>query len=98
MNADEMTIEHFQPYEGRNVFLKDFDFTLKLTSVEGGEHPPQPGFTRKPFLIVLSGPKQPLVRPGSYMCEIEGGPTYELFLLPIHTVATDRQDYQSVFG
>ena len=94
----ELTVEDFKPYEGRTVRLKDFDFTLKLSAVEGGDGPLQPGSTRAPFLLVLSGPKQPLVRPGSYMCDIEDGPSYELFLLPIHTAAADRQDYQSVFG
>lgn len=98
MSETLLSIKDFQPYEGRNVLLKEFDFPLKLHAVEGTEGPPPPGYTRPPFLLVFRGPKQPLVRPGIYACEIEGGPTYELHLSPIHTDGNDRQDYQSAFN
>jgi uncharacterized protein DUF6916 len=94
----DLTINDFRPYEGRSLRLKDFDFALTLSKVEGEDGPPPPGFARAPFLIILSGPKQPLVRPGIYVCEIEDGPTYELHISPIHTADNSRQDYQSAFN
>ncbi|HEY1707111.1 MAG TPA: hypothetical protein VGG10_02520 [Rhizomicrobium sp.] len=98
MSEKILTIQDFAPYAGRNVLLKDFDFTLKLSAVEGVEHAPPPGVARTPFLLIFSGPKNPLVRPGMYMCVIADGPTYELYLSPIHTPDKDRQDYQSSFN
>lgn len=98
MSEKLLTIKDFAPYEGRNILLKEFDFTLTLHKVEGEDLPPPPGYQRAPFVLLLQGPKNPIVRPGVYACEIEGGPAYELHIMPIHTDAKDRQDYQSAFN
>ena len=34
---------------------------------------------------------------GRYECEIEDGPTYPLYVMPIMTPQPDLQEYQAVF-
>jgi hypothetical protein len=33
-----------------------------------------------------------------YECEIEGGPTYRIYVNPVHTPQPDHQEYQAVFN
>jgi hypothetical protein len=35
---------------------------------------------------------------GLYTFDVENGPSFELYVMPIHTPARDRQDYQSSFN
>jgi hypothetical protein len=35
---------------------------------------------------------------GLYAAEVENGPRFDLYVIPIHTRAPDRQDYQAVFN
>jgi hypothetical protein len=30
--------------------------------------------------------------------EVEGGPSFTLYVIPVHTPARDRQDYQAAFN
>jgi len=39
-----------------------------------------------------------VLREGPYILEVEGGPGFQLYVMPIHTPAQDRQDYQAVFN
>ena len=34
---------------------------------------------------------------GIYQCEIEGGPTHQIYVNPIHTPQPEWQEYQAVF-
>jgi len=54
---------------------------------------------RRPFILIFRGPKEHRYLPdGLYDCEIDGGPTYRMYVNPIHTPEPDRQEYQAVFS
>jgi hypothetical protein len=38
------------------------------------------------------------LREGLYTFEVEGGPAFEFYVMPIQTFARDCQDYQAVFN
>ncbi len=95
---ENLTIEHFKPHTGKTVRFKGTPYAFVLDRVEGDCAPP-PGYSRAPFIVVFRGPsKTDVMRAGIYDCEIDGGPTYSLHVMPIHTPQPDRQEYQSVFS
>jgi hypothetical protein len=94
-----LTIDHFRPHEGKSVRFKGTPYVFVLDHVEDGTAPIPPGGQRGPFLVIFRGSsKTDVMQAGMYDCEIEGGPTYSLHVMPIHTAERDRQDYQSVFN
>jgi hypothetical protein len=48
--------------------------------------------------LIFRGPAGDLLREGLYVLEVEGGPSFELYVIPVHTPARDRQDYQAAFN
>jgi hypothetical protein len=53
---------------------------------------------RQPFTLIFRGPPGDVLREGLHSLEIEGGPTVELYVIPVQTFARDRQDYQAAFN
>jgi hypothetical protein len=53
---------------------------------------------RDPFNLIFRGPPDDVLREGLYTLEVEDGPSFELYVIPIHTPARDRQDYQAAFN
>lgn len=87
----------FLPHVGKTFAVKNGRHALVLTGVE------QPrvgdrGEFRDPFLLIFRGPAGDVLPEGLYTFEVEGGPSFELYVMPIHTPARDRQDYQSSFN
>jgi hypothetical protein len=96
---DVLTIEHFKPHAGKTVRFKGTPYAFVLDRVEGDSGPPPAGYNRAPFVVIFRGPsKTDVMRAGIYDCEIDGGPTYSLHVMPMHTSRPDRQEYQSVFN
>lgn len=92
-----LTLEHFTPHVGKLVRFRDTDFAFPIDRIEGGK--PPPGWLRVPFLVIFRGPRDGRVLPeGFYVCEIEGGPTYDMYVAPIHTPAPGSQEYQAAFN
>jgi hypothetical protein len=54
--------------------------------------------SRRPFTLILAGPPGDLLPEGPYIFEVEGGPAFEFYVMPIHTLARDRQHYQAAFN
>ncbi|MEJ1970319.1 MAG: hypothetical protein WDN03_17080 [Rhizomicrobium sp.] len=96
---DTFTAEHFRPHIGKLVRFAAIRDPLTIDSVEGGGEPPK-GWPRAPFVVIFRGPpgRDALVPEGAYDCEIEGGPTLNIYVMPIHTPAPGRQDYQAAFS
>lgn len=97
---DEILVaEHFRPHAGKTVRFKGTPYVFTLDRVEGGDGPVPSGYVRSPFVIIFRGPsKSDVMASGMYDCEIEDGPVFSLHVMPIHTPAPDRQEYQSVFS
>ena len=53
---------------------------------------------RKPFLLILRGPRHPILPEGSYQMTLDDGPKLILYAMPIFIPADDHQDYQIVFN
>jgi len=94
-----LTVEHFRPHLGKTVRFKGTPYAFLLDRVEGEGGPPPAGYLRAPFVVIFRGPtKAEVMQAGIYECEIDGGPTYSLHVMPIHTSARDCQEYQSAFN
>lgn len=51
-----------------------------------------------PFALIFSGPPGVVLAEGIHTIRSEAGAAYTLHLMPIHTPAPGRQDYQAVFN
>jgi hypothetical protein len=51
-----------------------------------------------PFTLLFSGPPGDVLAEGLHTIALEDGTAYGLYLIPVHTPAPGRQDYQAVFN
>jgi hypothetical protein len=98
--TERLTPEHFLPHVDKTFRVASGRHALTLTSVdmrrrEDWETKVVP---HQPFNLIFRGPPGDVLAEGHYMIEVEGGPSFELYVMPIHTPAPDRQDYQSSFN
>ena len=94
--AEQLTAETFQPLVGQAFKVRDGRHALTLATVDAG--PPQPGWERAPFNLIFQGPPDHLLPEGLYGLEAQGGEAFDLYLIPVHTPAPGRQDYQAAFN
>jgi hypothetical protein len=94
-----LLIAHFKPHVGKIVRFKGTRYAFPLAEIVS-DRKRLPGWVkRRPFTLIFHGPRERDVLPeGHYECEFEGGPTYGIYVSPIHTPWPDRQDYQAVFN
>ncbi len=71
---------------------------LRLAAVDAQESPSLQPDQRKPFTLIFHGVRGDVMPEGHYKAEAEGGARFELYVMPIHTSAPERQDYQAVFN
>jgi hypothetical protein len=96
--SDILTASDFAPHIGKTVTPAGQHRMLTLISVDTVKGAAWPGMTREPFILILSGPPGDVLPEGMYDAAIADGPTFGLYIMPIHTAARDRQDYQVVFN
>lgn len=53
---------------------------------------------REPFNLIFRGPAGDVLPEGTYTLDVEEGPSFELYVIPIHTPFPGRQDYQASFN
>jgi len=96
--AEPLTPQHFLPYVEKTFRVAGGHHAFILATVDT---PPMPGSaaaSRQPFNLIFRGPAGDVLVEGIYMLEVEGGPSFELYVMPIHTPDRTRQDYQSAFN
>lgn len=96
-----LTAEHFLPHVNKIFRVRSGRHALTLTAVDQRRLEDwETGLgVREPFNLIFRGPPNDLLPPGLYTLEVEdGGPAFELYVMPIHTPARDRQDYQAAFN
>jgi hypothetical protein len=93
-----LTADDFMPYAGKTFTPKGQHRGLTLTSVTTSASAGWEGMTRQPFTLILHGPPDDLLAEGLYDVAVEAGPEFALYIIPIQTLARDRQDYQVVFN
>jgi len=98
MSSTRLTHEDFQPHVGREFRFGEQPQVLRLSRIDVGHSPPLPGMEYQSFALVFAGPRGDVLPEGFYAAEAEGGARFDLYILPIHTPAPDRQEYQAVFN
>jgi hypothetical protein len=51
-----------------------------------------------PFVLMFSGVPGDILAEGMHTIALEDGSAYTMYLIPVHTSAPGRQDYQAVFN
>lgn len=90
--------EDFTPHLNKLFRFEGTQHALRLAGVEVSDQPYPAELARKPFTLIFHGPRQDVMPEGFYAAEVEDGPRFDLYVMPIHTRAPDRQDYQAVFN
>ena len=93
-----LTAQDFVSNLGRTVIPKGQHQTLTLVSVDTSGPRGSAGMIREPFTLILCGPPDDVLPEGLYDVVLENRADFELYIIPIHTVARDRQNYQVVFN
>lgn len=98
--ADELTAAHFQPHLDKIFGVQGGRHALVLTTVHTWPHLQAyaDAGMRQPFTLVFKGPPGDVLAEGLYILQVESGPAFELYIMPIHTTERSRQDYQAAFN
>jgi hypothetical protein len=94
-----LTADTFAPHEGASFRVEGGHHVLSLSKVERLESQPghaDPAF--QPFVLIFSGPPGDVLAEGMHTITREDGAVHDLYLIPVHTPAPGRQDYQAVFN
>lgn len=96
----DVTADHFLPHVDKDFRIPGWLHPMTLTTVES-RNPRASGSDRglrKPFTLIFRGPPEEVMREGFYTLQVDDGPWFNLYIMPIHTEQADRQDYQAVFN
>ena len=93
-----LTAADFVAHVGKTVTPKGQGRALTLISVDATRRPGWDDMPREPFTLILRGPPDNVLPEALYDVAVADGPDFTLYIIPIHTVARDRQDYQVVFN
>ena len=96
-----LTSDDFLPHVNKVFRVRGGHHALTLTRVDQRRRDEsEPTFApREPFNLIFRGPPpNDLLREGLYTLDVDDGPSFELYVIPIHTPARDRQDYQAPFN
>jgi hypothetical protein len=95
---DQLTAQDFTQFIGKACRPAGSGLALTLATIDTREFPGWEAAARKPFSLILRGPRSPVLPEGPYHIGIEDGPVLTLYIIPILTAADDHQDYQIVFN
>ena len=97
--TEPLTPAHFTPHVNKIFRVKGGRHALTLAEINVGELGDRgANALRQPFLLILHGPPGDVLREGLYTLEVEDGPAFDLYIIPIQTRVLGRQDYQVVFN
>nr|WP_294510992.1 hypothetical protein [uncultured Rhodopila sp.] len=96
--ADFSRHEDFLPYAGRTFCFSGQTVTLVLAEIKAMPRAAIPGAERIPFSLIFHGSAGDVLPEGLYAAAIEAGPKVDLYIMPVHTRAAGRQEYQAVFN
>jgi hypothetical protein len=83
--------EDVAPHVNKLFRFDGWHGTLRLTSITGVE-------PRRAFTLLFQGPPGDILPEGLYTASVDETLRLEFYIMPIHTPAGDRQDYQAVFN
>jgi hypothetical protein len=79
---------HFEGWHG----------TLRLDRIDRPQMTNWPEHVRPPFTLIFAGLRDDVMAEGFCTAIVDGAPRFEFYIMPIHTPAADRQEYQAVFN
>jgi hypothetical protein len=99
-DAIDLTVDHFRPHVAKVFRVHDSELAMTLDEVQVYPLAQEQakGLSRQPFTLIFKGPPGKVLPEGMYTLDVEGGPSFELYVMPIHTPAADRQNYQAAFN
>jgi Domain of unknown function (DUF6916) len=98
--SEQLTPEHFLPYVDRVFAISGWPYPLVLEQVDIGamQEWEKARLARQPFNLIFRGPPGHVLPEGLYSLAVEQGPAFDLYVIPIHTMERDRQNYQALFN
>ena len=98
--AELLTAEDFRPHIDKAFRVRGGRHNLTLAAVQAGavSEAECQAILRQPFNLIFRGPPGDVLAEGMYTLEVDGGPAFELYVIPVHTPAPGRQDYQAAFN
>ena len=100
LSPADVTADDFRPHIDRDFRIPGWPHPMKLAAVDTGgtKGGPVEGLRRESFNLIFRGPPGEIMREGFYTLQLEGGPWFNLYIMPIQTAGSDRQDYQALFN
>lgn len=95
---DILLAEHFEPHVGKAFRFEETGFTLALDRISRPRSPIPEDAARPAFTLIFRGERAPVMPEGHYACTVEGGPSFTIYVGPIHTPDMSRQEYQATFN
>ena len=92
--TDPLSPQLFLPHVDTRFRVRGGRHVLTLIRVDALSAEHAKGAPRPPFTLIFSGPPGDVLREGLYTLELEGGPSFDLYVIPVHTPVLGRQDYQ----
>lgn len=71
---------------------------MRLFAIESNRAPGVSGLPAEPFTLIFHGPRGDILGEGLHGTTTEDGTRFAFYIMPIHTPALDRQEYQAVFN
>jgi hypothetical protein len=98
--SELLTAPDFDPHVDKVFRVRGGRHALRLTKVQAHamQGAASQALSRAPFTLIFAGPPADILREGLYTFDVEGGQAFELYVMPVHTPARDRQDYQAAFN
>jgi hypothetical protein len=96
--VEQLRHEDFMPHVGKQMRFEGWQGTLRLAAIDLHPQAAAPGFAVTPFTLLFHGPVGDILPEGMYRADIEDGPSFEFYIMPIHTAVPGRQEYQVVFN
>jgi hypothetical protein len=87
--------EDFAPLVDKQFSFSGWHGSLRLARIEVSARPTN---TRTPFTLIFQGVRGDVLVEGIRTATAEDGSSFDFYIMPIHTPAPDRQDYQAVFN
>lgn len=96
--AETLTHDDFLPHLGKEFRFSGWHGVLTLEKVDVRQDRAMPNRTTPPFSAIFHGPRGDVLPEGLYEAKAGDAPGLSFYIMPIHTRAPDRQDYQAVFN
>jgi hypothetical protein len=90
--------EDFAPHVEKQFRFAGWHGSLRLVRIERSARPAAGDAGRMPFTLIFQGARSDVLAEGMRTATADDGSSFEFYIMPIHTPAADRQDYQAVFN